>query len=196
MPTSITHSPNNFNNNKFKVFMSNVPNLTPISDDALDIASIHNNLRGISIPDLTINLLESHFGQEVQYHPAPTGAKELNTFTMEYLADDKLINWYIFYCWLVGSRAGKSCRKNLDGQWLLRDNCIDSLRVYMYDNNKTVQSKFEFKRCFLTSISSMDLKYGSSDHATFTLTFKYENFDFKLQDRLDSCDEETIDDTI
>lgn len=196
MPTSITHSPNQYNKNKFKVCLSNLPNLTPLRDDELDIATIHNNLRGITIPDLTIPMLESHGGQEVQLHPNPIGAKELNTFTLEYMADDRLINWYIFYCWVVGSRAGKSCRKDLQGRWLLRDNCIDSLRIYMYDNDKNVQSKFEFKRCFITSISSMDLKYGTADHSTFTLTFRYENFDFKLQHELDKCDEETIDDTI
>ncbi len=196
MPTTLTNSPNQYNKNRFKIFLSNVPNLTPITDEELDIATIQNNLRGITVPDLALVNLESFGPQEVQYHPNPVGAKSLNTFTLEYIADDKLLNWYIFYCWIVGSRAGKSCRKGLDGKDLLRDNCIDSCRIYMYDNNKNVQSKFEFKRCFLTSISSMDLKFGTSEHATFTLTFQYENFDFKLQNRLDSCDEETIDDTV
>lgn len=193
MPTTITQSVNQYNKNKFRVCASNFPNLTDIPDEQLDLSSIHNNLRGITIPDLTLTAIDLQMGQEHQLHPNPIGARELNTFTLEYMADDKLLNWYIFYCWIVKTRAGIATRKGLDGYDLLRDNCIDSLRVYMYDNNKQVKSKFEFKRCFLKSISSMDLKNGTSDHATFTLTFDYENFDFKLQTSLDKCDEETID---
>lgn len=194
MANTFTTTVNSFNNNKFKVCLSNFPNLTDIPNDQLPLAVIENNLKSITLPDITIPLLETHYGQEVSYSPNPIGAKQLNTFTMTYIVDDLGLNWWLFYVWVLKTRAGIAVRNDLRGLPLLRDNCIESLRVYLYDNNKQVQSKFEFKRCFLTTVSSVDLVSGESEHKTFTLTFQCENFDLKLQNKLDSCDEDTIDD--
>ena len=193
MADTFTNTVNHFNNNRFLVCMSNIPNLTDIPDSQLPLAVFENNLKSLTLPDITLSLMNHSVGNAIQYHPAPVGSRDLNTFTMTYIVDDKALNWWVFYMWVLKTRAGVSIRNDLHGVPLLRDNCIDSLRVYLYDNNKQVQSKFEFQRCFLTSCSQVDLVSGESEHKTFTLTFQCENFDLKLQNRLDEGDEESLD---
>ncbi len=188
----LTQSVNHFNDNSFKILLSNIPNLTGIPDKDFDFAALNNNIRGIQIPDLTGKSLESFYLHQRQIHPNPIGARDLNTVTLEILADDRMMNYYIFQCWLRGSRYGEAARTDLRQQPLLRDNCIDSLKVYCYDNAKNVVSKHSFNRAFIQSISTVNLKFGQANHVTFTVTLEYEEYTMNLQNRVDPGDEDKL----
>ena len=94
--SNMTSTVNNYNTNKFKIVLSNVPNLT--GNTKFDNSVINNYVRGITIPDITIPMLESFYGQARQLHPNPIGSKNLNTVLVEFKVDDTMMNWYIFYC--------------------------------------------------------------------------------------------------
>ena len=176
--SNMTSTVINYNTNKFKIVLSNVPNLT--GNTKFDNSVINNYVRGITIPDITIPMLESFYGQARQLHPNPIGSKNLNTVLVEFKVDDTMMNWYIFYCWLVNTRKGQNVRTGLDGKPLLRLNCIDSLDVYSYNNIDKAASRIKFKSCQITSISNLALKYGTSDAAIFTVTLDYENIEIEI----------------
>lgn len=189
MATNLTSTVNSYNKNKWRVTFSNIPNFTGKSEDQFDLSVINNNIRGVTIPDLTSPLLESFYMNERQEHPNPIGTKELNTVTIEIKADDILLNWHYFWSWIVANRTGQIARANLKDEELLRDNCIDIISVYFFDNAKQVKSKIEFQRCFISAISQTDLRYGISENNNFTVTFIFEGLTWKLQNNFDEADE-------
>lgn len=187
MPQNITTTVNGYNKNKWRVTFSNIPNFT--GNDEFDLSVVNNNVRGITIPDLSSPLLTSEYMSFKQNHPNPIGTRDLQTLTLEIQADDYLRNWHYFWDWCMANRLGKIARTDLRGEPLLRDNCIDKVNVYFYDNAKNVKSKLEFQRCFITSISNMDLKYGVSEHGSFIVTLDFEGIEWKLQNKLDPADQ-------
>ena len=81
-----TSTVNNFTKNKYRLFMSNFPNLTNLGDE-LDTSVLTNYVKSVTMPDHSIQQLYSFFQHERQQHPNPMGARELNSRLRRGLAD-------------------------------------------------------------------------------------------------------------
>lgn len=174
---------NNFTKNKFEAALSNFPNLTMIPDNEIDLNVFNTKLLNLEIPQKTINQLYSYFQHERQQHPNPQGARNLNTFTVEWLLDSKFMNYALFDSWANGTLYGIAARQRISGQpALLRDNCIDRFDVYMLDNTaKFPTAMISFHKVFLTGLGSIQLQFGTADVVTFSTTFEYEQMGISIQ---------------
>lgn len=175
MANNITIDPNLYTKNKYHVRISNLPNLTGIDDSELDLTTFSNNIKSVSIPSLTQNLLYSYWQQSVHIHPNPQGARETNTLNVEWVLDSRFLNYSILNAWVQGSRYGEPVRNDL-----LKDNCIDRFDIYTMDNTKTVNALFSFRRVFIIGVGELQLQFGSSEITTFQSVFQYERLDWTL----------------
>ena len=132
MAETLEHSINNFTKNKYYLAISNFPNLSNIPDDQVDMSSISSYVQSVDIPNITVQQLYSYWQHERQQHPNPNGARETNVLTIEWILDDKFMNYYLFYCWAKGTKYGIPSRARDDDEQkaLLRDNCIHRLDLY------------------------------------------------------------------
>lgn len=186
MSETMNKNVNLFTKNKYELVMSNMPNLTIIPDDELDLATFSTSVKSVQLPNITLKLLHSYWQHEDQKHPNPQGARDTNTLTVTWILDSKFLNYIIFAAWAQGSRYGIPARggRSEGTEPLLRDNCIDRLDVYSLDNAKMPFAKLSFHRVFLTGISNLDLEFGDASVVTFHTTFEYEKFGFTVQQKL------------
>lgn len=186
MSETMNKNVNLFTKNKYELVMSNIPNLTIIPDDELDLATFSTSVKSVQLPNITLKLLHSYWQHDDQKHPNPQGARDTNTLTVTWILDSKFMNYIIFAAWAQGSRYGLPARVRRDegSEPLLRDNCIDRIDVYSLDNAKMPFAKLSFHRAFLTGISNLDLEFGDASVVTFQTTFEYEKFGLTVQQKL------------
>lgn len=184
MSETMNKNVNLFTKNKYVLSISNMPNLTVIPDDELDLATFSTSVKSVQLPNITINLLHSYWQHEDQIHPNPQGARETNTLNVSWLLDSKFLNYTIFAAWAQGTKYGIPARRRDGGDELLRDNCIDRLDVYSLDNAKMPFAKLSFHRVFLTGLGNLDLEFGDSSIVSFQTTFAYEKFGLTIQQKM------------
>ena len=186
MSETMNKNVNLFTKNKYELVMSNIPNLTIIPDDELDLATFSTSVKSVQLPNITLKLLHSYWQHEDQKHPNPQGARDTNTLTVTWTLDSKFMNYIIFAAWAQGSRYGIPARggRAEGSEPLLRDNCIDRIDVYSLDNAKMPFAKLSFHRAFLTGISNLALEFGDASVVTFQTTFEYEKFGLTVQQKL------------
>lgn len=177
---------NLFTKNKYELSMSNIPNLTVIPDDELDLSTFSTSVKSVQLPNITLNLLHSYWQHEDQLHPNPQGARDTNTLNVSWILDSKFLNYIIFAAWAQGSRYGVPARggRSEGNEALLRDNCIDRLDVYSLDNAKMPFAKLSFYRVFLTGLGNLDLEFGDASTVSFQTTFAYEKFGLTVQQKM------------
>lgn len=176
MPGTFNRTLNNFTKNKYALVLSNFPNLSSIPDSEIDMSAFDTKVQSLELPNMTLPILHSYWQHEDQKHPNPVGARDSNTLSIEWILDDKLMNYFLFYSWIKGSRYGKAARDDL-----LRDNCIDRIDVYALDNALFPSAKISFFRVFLTGLGSLPLQFGDASVVTFNTTFEYEQFGVTAQ---------------
>ena len=169
---------NNSNNNKFVVRFSNFPNFT---GKKINMNLINQYLESITVPDISIPMLNTIYMEERQLHPATIGSRDLQTITMTFQVDEYRKNWYAFYAWMWYMRHGQTCgKKNLLGEELVRFDCIDVIEVINLTNNNEIVSKLKFGHCILNNVSSVEFTNQSSELSKFTVTFEVETLDLDL----------------
>lgn len=184
MANQFVKSPNNFTKNKYALVMSNFPNLSDIPDDEVDLTVFSTKVQTVDIPNKTLTMLDSNFKYERQRHPDNTGAKEIQAITVDWILDDRLMNYALFDSWLNGTRYGRAARtrEGFDRP-LLRDNCIDRLDIYALDNANFPRAVFSFYRVFLTGLGNLNFQFGDASVVTFSTTFEYEQFGHTIQSK-------------
>lgn len=170
---------NNSNGNKFIVRFSNFPNFT---GKKLNVNNLLNQyLESVTVPDISIPMLNTVYMHERQLHPASIGARDLQTITMTFQVDECRKNWYAFYSWMWYMRHGQTCgKKSLIGEELLRYDCIDTIELINLNNNGEVISKMKFGHCMLNNLSSAEFTCQNSELSKFTVTFEIETLDLDL----------------
>lgn len=190
--TGITTQINDFTNNKFIVRFSNIVNMTNYE---LDTHILDNYVKNVSVPDFSIPMLDSRYLHERQLHPNPIGARDLQTMNIEFMLDENMQNYYLFYCWIYWMRFGEACGKtNLKGDELLRMDCIDAIELISLNNNNKIISKMKFKHAIPNNLAQLSLQYGSAENVTYVVTFEYEQIELQLENKEDLT--ESIDRTI
>lgn len=169
---------NTFNKNKFLVRFSNFPNFTNFK---LNMNVLNLYVESVTIPDLSIPMLQTVYMHERQLHPASIGARELQAVTITFQIDELKKNFQAFYAWMYYMRYGQTCGKtNLKGEELLRMDCIDTIEIVFLNNKNEAVSKMVFGHCILNNLSSMELTKQQSEIGKFTATFEVETIDLEV----------------
>lgn len=185
MSETLNKNVNLFTKNKYLLNLSNIPNLTMIPDDELDLSTLSTSVKSVDLPNITINNLQTMYQHNVQFHPRPEGARETSTLNITWILDSKFLNYVIFAAWAQGNKFGIPDRRRDEfDEPLLRDNCIDRIDVYSLDNAKNPFAKLSFHRAFLTGIGSLNMEFGDASTVTFQTTFAYEKFGLTVQQKM------------
>ena len=182
MGKQFVQSANNFTKNKYVLVFSNFPNLSDIPDDEVDLTVFSTKVQTVDIPNKTVPMLDIYYQYERQRHPNNVGAREMQAFTVDWILDDRLMNYTLLDAWANGARYGRTITKKEGREVpLLRDNCIERVDIYALDNANFPRAKFSFHRVFLTGIGNLNLQFGVADVVTFNTTFEYEQFGHTIQ---------------
>lgn len=169
---------NNSNGNKFALRFSNFPNFTGTK---LNMNVFNQYLESVTVPDISIPMLTSIYLHNRQLHPNSIGERDLQTLTLTFQVDECRKNWYAFYSWIWYMRHGQTCGKaDLQGEELLRYDCIDTIEIINLSNNNEVVSKLKFQHCILNNLGSAEFTKQTSELCKFTVTFEVESIDLDL----------------
>lgn len=165
-------------NDKFRVLFSNLPS---INGRTADIKWLYENfIKSFNLPGYDLKLLESHFRGSTILHPISKNNNELEEFSIDFTADEKLYNYYFMVKFILQHRYGEL---NLADPAVTRvsqrpetydyNYDINDVQFLILDNEKRVVNRIEFKNVFPVSISDITFESGASKETNFSVRFKY-----------------------
>lgn len=170
---------NAFSSDKFSVLFSNIPTVNQYGD----LRFVYQNyIKSLTIPDMNIEMFQSHFQGSVINHPVTPDNKDYSDLLIEFKLDENFLNYYNLFEVVQEIRYGK-IRKTVPSlvrdtafkkDSLLRLYTIKSINLLLLDNERKTQKILEFTECFPHSISTISLEYGKSEEVNFTVNFKYQ----------------------
>jgi len=173
-------TPNVQHSDKWSVIFSNIPGYVPTISDNTDMGIYDLYVKEMTFPDLSLELVQSHFMDYQINHQISKINDTLNDLSITFSLSEGLKNYYHIYDWIRSMRE----RKNVDREKWFRLNLIKEIKVIFMDNEKRPVSKFTFINCFITNLSSLNLTNGIDDELRFTVTIKYEDH---LLEVMDAC---------
>jgi hypothetical protein len=158
--------PNNAHASRWEAVLSNIPTIgdTVISQDLYNLY-----IKGVTIPDTSINMINSDFRDYTYLTPGTRGNTEYFQLLIEFAVSEDMSNYYNFLQLMQMTRFEESSKEQR-----LKDLNINKISVFFKDNQKRKTSVMDFKNCFLTNLSSLSLIYGSREEIIFTATFTYQ----------------------
>lgn len=163
---------NQANTNKFKTIFSNIPVPTGRTD-VVDMGIFNNYVKNVTLPDYSVELVNSDFLGEVRKTPSTRVQAELSPLTIEFVADEDYDNWATCFEWLREMRCGNSSSPSQP----LHSYNIKQIYIQMRDNQNRSGLKFVFNGVILINLSSLNLVFGSSEQVVFSCTYQYSSFD-------------------
>jgi hypothetical protein len=157
--------PNNQQADKWKVTFSNIPTVTELKDMRL----YDYYVRSCVLPDYNCPFDYDNFMKGQYVRPITKANQDLTQLQIEFKVSENWTNYTNLIEFIQRSRYGQ----NLDVNFI-KDNVVDRINVVMLDNEKRENKIIYFTKAFLTNVSSLSLIYGSSDEASFTTNWIYE----------------------
>ena len=113
-------------------------------------------IKNIVIPDASLDTANIDFKNSVQLTPMSIANNDLPALTIEFIADESLLNYFYLFSFIKKTRFGNI---SVDS---LRHNVINEICVNCMDNQGRILSKLRFKKALPSSVGSMNLEYGAS----------------------------------
>lgn len=158
--------PNTLHAGRWEAVLSNIPKI----DNEVISQDLYNlYIRGVTIPDININMINSDFRDFIYLTPGTRGNSEYMQLLIEFAVSEDFLNYYNFLQLMLMTRFDEGGNKTR-----LKDLNINKISVFLKDNQKRKTAEMEFKNCFLSNLSSLPLIYGTSDEIIFTATFSYQ----------------------
>ena len=158
--------PNTFNSDKFRVTFSNIPKLP--EDERVDMRIVDTNVRSVTVPDLTIDTINSDFMSDTFKHPMSRTNDNLAQVAVEFLLSEDMRNYLYFYTWFQMLRHGISDEDQVN-------KCVvKEMTIEMLDNQNNVTNKMVFSNCILSSVGSLNLIMGQSEKVGFPVLLTYQ----------------------
>lgn len=158
--------PNTHHASKWELVLSNIPR---VGTNAIDQDLYNLYVKGVTIPDASITMINSDFREYTYLTPGTRGNTENFQLLIEFALSEDISNYYNFLQLMQMTRFEEGSDKNN-----LKDLNINLISLFFKDNQKRKTAVMKFKNCFLTSLSSLPLLYGSKEEITFTATFTYQ----------------------
>lgn len=165
--------PNIFNNSKWKVVLSNIPTVTNYKN-----MNVYNDyVRSCTIPDYNCPEDFINFMNTVVRVPIPRKNEELAQLQIEFKASEDLVNYVNLAEWMQSIKYGQ----DLTTEYLI-DSVVKNISVVILDNQRREKKIVYFTNCFLISLGSLPLVYGTDEEVPFLTTWSYE--EMKMKDPL------------
>ena len=158
--------PNNFSNDSWRVNFSNIPKME--NDEKIDMLLIDTYVKSVTLPDLSVETINSDFMGDTYRHPNSRTNDDLGQVAIEFGLSEDMKNYNYFYQWFQMLRHG------ITDATKFNDCVIKDMTVQMLDNQKRVTNKMSFTNCLLSSVGSLNLGMGQSELVTFPLLLQYQ----------------------
>lgn len=167
---------NNYVQNQFDINISNFPNFTNVKN--IDLSQVFSNVKSISLPEVAMKINRTYYTHYNRIEPVTNGYRDLSAMSLKLQADSSLLNWHLIQSLVFNTRAGIGIK----GNNFVHDNCIEELTINLKDNLGVVKSHLIYTNVFITTISDLELSYGTAENYFFVITLEYEKCDYKLED--------------
>lgn len=165
--------PNVQHSDKWRLVFSNLPGFTPDSlSNFMNMDLFENYLKSFTFPGLSVELLNSSFMNYEVRHPISKINSSLSDVILTMKCSEDLTNYYYIYRWILDLRN----QKNTTDSRLFRYNYIAEMKLIFLDNQKREKVKHTFTNCFITSVGSLSLGFGSTDEMSFDLNISFEDY--------------------
>ena len=158
--------PNNFSSDSWRLSFSNIPQLD--GDPKVDMLLIDTYIKTVTIPDLSIDTINSEFLGSSSRHVSSRTNDNLAQVALEFVLSEDMKNYNYFYQWFQMLRHGKTQER------LFKDCVAKEVSVELLDNQKRVVNKMKFTNCILNSVGSLNLTQGVSELITFSVLLQYQ----------------------
>lgn len=129
-----------------------------------DIDHLEYTIQKVNLPDITVNnIVQSTRIRDV---PLPGSRIDFSTLSLDFLVDEKMLNYKEIFNWLLSLVEGKSD---------LRD-----LNLHILSSHNNVTNTIKFVSAFPTNLSSInfDSTLTNTEYVTSSVTFEYSYFTF------------------
>lgn len=168
-PQGTNISPNLFHGDKWQVVFSNIPSI----ENLRDMSYYDLYVKSVELPEYTAEFVPSMFKGSTVWNPISQDNDNLPDFMIEFKLSENMDNWFNLYQWMQSIRYRQPDTAAVQSD-VLRKNTVKTIEVLLLDNQKRAKRKMVFTECFLSSISSLPLVFGSSDEVTFQTIWKYQ----------------------
>ena len=168
--------PNFFHGDKYFVDFSNIPNIK----DFKDMRYLQNTIANITIPEYSLDLIQSNFqGSTIRHPMAPQMNKNLSQLMISYRLTEDFKNYMILLDLCRSTRYGQVQENSTNPDDLIFKDYINQISINLLDNHKRKIAEIDFLKCFCTMISSIPLIFGESSECIFTCNFSYSEMIYK-----------------
>ncbi len=162
--------PNVSHHNNWRITISNIPNV-----DVSEMKFFDNYVKSFVLPDYNVGLFTSNvLGYTIRHPESPDANEDLSTFQMDFKMSEEFYNYLSLFQWMQEIRYGQINSDNL-----LRKYYVKKITLELLDNQKRNIANIYFTNCFLVSLSSVALNFGSADEILFTSNWSYEEVLFE-----------------
>lgn len=170
---------NLFSQDKFRIALSNLPGMNESQKDLQFL--FENYVRSITIPEYTIEYVQSFFKNNVLNNPVSKKNDDLKTFEIEFKLDENFKNYFYLFDYMQSVKYGvpdmpkpSQVRNTRDkSKYLLREYDIDTISILILDNEYRTKKILKFEGCLIESLSNIQLQFGVSEPVPFSVSFRY-----------------------
>jgi hypothetical protein len=129
-----------------------------------DIDHFEYTIQKVNLPDINVNNIVQ--STRVRDIPLPGSRVEFSSLSLDFLVDERMLNYKEIFNWLLSLVNGESDLRDL------------SLHILSSHNNVT--NKIKFVSAFPTSLTSInfDSTLTNTEYVTCSVTFEYSYFAF------------------
>lgn len=168
---------NSFHQDSFNAHFSNFPTIAETQNAfgknmPVDMRVFDYFVKNVTIPDQSLETMEIPLLNRVQLQPSSRGNDNLHLVTVEFIADNAFLNYFLIYTYIRQMRTATI--EKLESAYY--KNRIYDLSVEMNANKGNPVTRLKFVNLFPMSLGALTLESGNSGELTFPASFSYEDF--------------------
>ena len=154
---------------KFSLVLSNIPGVPTNKIPLFELF-----LKNITFPDYNLEIFTSEFLDFQIRHQVSKKNINLSSLQLDFKLSEYLENYLYLVQYIRDIKYSLSQPMSDTTETILRKYAIHLLTINFLDLKKRIQNSISFSNCFIVSISSLPLIYGSADEILFTVNISYE----------------------
>jgi hypothetical protein len=156
---------NTWRDDKWRLAISNLPSSTNVHD----LFYFENFISQVTFPDYDLMTQASEFnGYKVFWPAVPDINRNLSQLQLTFKLDEGFNNYLLLFKYIQNLRNGQAMTDDI-----IRKNTIHSISIIFLDLQKRPIEIMKFLECFVVSISTLSLTFGSGREVDFTVNILY-----------------------
>lgn len=138
------------------------------------------HLTRFSLPQQQMSSTTVHYKGFAKEIPTKVMNPETKELTLEYIIDEKWMNYKALYLWMTGVEG--NINNVVEGEIVqpISPSMYLPLRIYLLDNYKNKIIQFLFENCWIKTFNDVALEQNNPGEVTASFTCVYDNF--KIED--------------